>query len=129
MEKTIRKQIASVEDGTWKEDGCFFFYDWFCKDSSLERKAKSLIPKVQYLVEKMGIDPDTHYFFLKNNCPMSSPLYDSFSICDTEGNVKVWATPNYSPKGTAQVYTAAQGFSKPWIEENNWRKLKQRTFE
>jgi len=38
----------------------------------------------------------------------------------------VWATPNYTPKGTAQVYIAAQGFSEPWIEENNWREIKNK---
>jgi hypothetical protein len=26
---------------------CFNFYDWFCKDSSLERKANVLFPKVK----------------------------------------------------------------------------------
>jgi hypothetical protein len=48
MKTTLRQQLEAFENGIFldsngsKDSGCFVFYDWFCKDSSLKRKAESL---------------------------------------------------------------------------------------
>jgi hypothetical protein len=57
-------------------DNCWSFYDWFCKDSSLERRAKSMIPKLKFLVKMGIIDGDKLYVEFKNNCPCSGTTYD-----------------------------------------------------
>jgi hypothetical protein len=37
---TLRQQLEAFERKEWVGDlnHCFYFYDWFCKDTSLERK-------------------------------------------------------------------------------------------
>jgi hypothetical protein len=92
----FNQQVAAFQanNETFNDNNCFFFYDWFCKESSLERKAKDLMVKAQKLMGKLDLDPSTHYVFFKNNCPGDGSLYDSISICEVEsGDVKVWCTP------------------------------------
>jgi hypothetical protein len=82
----------------------YFFYDWFCSEKALKIKSKLLMTKAEKVMSKLGLDPETHRVFLKNNCPMSGKLYDSFSICnhDEEGEVVVWVAPSLG-------YTKMQG--------------------
>jgi hypothetical protein len=40
-----------IIDSEGLENDCFNFYDWFCKDSSLERKANILFPKVKKFIK------------------------------------------------------------------------------
>mgnify|MGYP003609724740 CR=1 FL=1 len=61
-------------------DGCWSFYDWFCKKTSLENKAKSFIPKLKFLVNNGIVNGDTCYVWFKNNCPMNGTLYDDMRI-------------------------------------------------
>jgi hypothetical protein len=84
-------------DGT--ESTCFNFYDWFCKDSSLKAKSKSLYNATAKFVKNFEIDVNTHYVFFKNNCPMSGPLYDSF--------------PKSGHSGMAEIFTKDNGFNEP----------------
>lgn len=128
MEKrlSLREQFQAFEaKSTDYTEDCYFFYDWFCHDNSLEAKSKSLMPKVKKIVEKLKINIDTHYVFFKNNCPGHGNLYDSFSICElAEGDVKVWCTPrsgHYSENGEAQVYV--NNFDKPTYKANTWKEL------
>jgi hypothetical protein len=129
MEKrlSLREQFQAFEAKSpeYTED-CYFFWDWFCNDKSLESKSKSLMPKVKKLVEKLNINIDSHYVFFKNNCPGSGNLYDSFSICELSGNrdVKVWCTPksgHYSENGEAQVYV--NKFNEPRYKASTWKEL------
>jgi type 1 glutamine amidotransferase len=52
---SLKLQLEAFDRNEWVDDNnhCFYFYDWFCKKTSLERKAKSLIPKVKKFVDKM----------------------------------------------------------------------------
>ena len=75
---SINQVIANPE--LLNQDGCWSFYDWFCKDTSLENKAKNLIKKVKILVDMKIIDGDKNYVWFKNNCPMSGRLYDDIRI-------------------------------------------------
>jgi hypothetical protein len=108
MQTTLLAQITAYKErkeiiGDYAH--CSGFYDWFCKDSSLEAKSKTLMNKVIKLVEsgKVNINTAESYVFFKNNCPMSGPLYDSFSICDKEGLVILWATPKSGHTGKAEI--------------------------
>ena len=99
------------QEAAWKNGGyalyphCNDFYDWFCKDSSLEVRAKKLKGLAKKLVDHLDLDKNKVYVFFKNNCPMSGPLYDSLSICDREsGNVILWATPKSGHTNQAELY-------------------------
>jgi len=56
------------------------FYDWFCREDSLEAKAKAFIPKLRFLVKEELIDGDKNYVNFKNNCPVDGSLYDDMRI-------------------------------------------------
>ena len=108
MQTTLLEQIKAYKErkeiiGDYAH--CSGFYDWFCKDSSLEAKSKTLMNKVIKLIEsgKVNINTAESYVFFKNNCPMSGPLYDSFSICTKDGEVILWATPKSGHTGKAEI--------------------------
>ena len=103
---------------------CFGFYDWFCKDSSLKNKAKTLVGRLQTILKNnKRFDPNTTYVFFKNNCPCNGGLYDDFRICDIEtGSVLYTVTPrDPHEKGKASVWSYENDFKEPliigsWVE-------------
>jgi len=113
----MENQITfAQQDAAWKNGEyalyphCNDFYDWFCKDSSLEGRANKLKGLVKKLVAKFNLNPNKVYVFFKNNCPMSGPTYDSFSICDIEsGEVLYWATPKSTHSDNAELYIIKDG--------------------
>ena len=120
MKTTLRQQLEAFETGVFlesdgqKDTGCFVFYDWFCKDSSLKRKAESLFKKTKLFVKMKDVDLDNTYVFFKNNCPAVGPLYDDFRICDIEsGNVLYTVTPKSGHTGKAEVWGRENGFEEP----------------
>ena len=106
-------------------DRCFNFYDWFCKDSSLERKAKSLFSRVKtFLKHNPEIDILETYVFFKNNCPLNGPLYDDFRICDlTTGNVLYTVTPRCGHSGLAEIWGRQNDFKEPLKTAETFSKL------
>jgi hypothetical protein len=61
-------------------DNYWSFYDWFCSDRTLERRAKRFISKLKFL-KKLGlVDGDKMYVWFKNNCPMCGGTYDDMRI-------------------------------------------------
>jgi len=116
---SIAEQIESLKsgnilssNGSLNESGCWNFYDWFCKDSSLQNKAKRLMPMVQKLVTALGVDPKTHYVFFKNNCPVNGPLYDDLRICNIQSGHVIW---NFTPK------SGHSGMAELWGRENDFK--------
>lgn len=106
----LKAQLEAFEQGSFLDSdgtpnsGCFNFYDWFCKDSSLENKARALYPKVKtFLKHNPQIDPTQVYVFFKNNCPMRGPLYDDFRICTPE-QVLFTVIPKCSHSGMAEIW-------------------------
>ena len=117
---TLRKQLEAFDNGKYldnegKESWCFNFYDWFCKDESLKRKADTLFRQVKkFVAANPSINIDTHYVWFKNNCPMNGPLYDDFRISDLiEGDVQYNVTAKSGHSKMAEVYTRATGFHEP----------------
>jgi hypothetical protein len=111
MKTTLAEQLNAfasgrIIDSEGDQNTCFNFYDWFCKDSSLERKAHALFPKVKrFLAAHPEIDILSTYVFFKNNCPMNGPLYDDFRICNIEtGNVVFTVVPKCSHSGLAEIW-------------------------
>jgi len=121
---TLRQQIEAFDNKQFLDKDCYYFYDWFCKDKSLEGKAKSLMAKAKKFATKMNVDLDKHYVWFKNNCPMNGPLYDDFRIANLEtGDVVYNVSPLDGHSGKARVYSASNGFETPIAEEWTWKDM------
>lgn len=76
----ISKFVESynAKDFTW--NGCMeAWYDWFCSDTSLVRRTKSvgtMIKNVYKILTANGYNTEQVDVSLKNCCPVSGPLYD-----------------------------------------------------
>jgi len=127
----LKQQLEAYKNGQFLESdgdvdtGCFLFYDWFCSDKSLKNRAHRLFGNLKtFLKHNPDIDQTKHYVFFKNNCPMMGSLYDDFRICDIESGDVVWnVTARSGHTGTAQVYSAVNGFEKPLMEADTYRDL------
>ena len=121
MKTTLRQQLEAFENGVFlesdgsKDSGCFVFYDWFCRDSSLKNKSIKLFKQVKLFVKMKDVDLDSTYVFFKNNCPVGGPLYDDFRICDIEsGNVLYTVTPKCGHSGEAELWGRDNNFDGPF---------------
>ena len=125
----LKQQLEAFKQGRYLDsDGnkswCYTFYDWFCKDISLEGKSKKLFSQTQKLVDLMGIDQEKHYVFFKNNCPFNGPLSDDFRICSIETGEVVWnVTAKSGHTGEAEAYWTEKGFNKPYATGKNFTDL------
>ena len=95
---------GQIMDSDGTIGSCFNFFDWFCKDASLERKANKLFPQVKkFIAANPDIDILSTYVFFKNNCPVHGPLYDDFRICN-ENEVLFTVIPKCSHSGKAEIW-------------------------
>jgi len=126
-EYTLRDQLNAFENNNWLDTSCFYFYDWFCRDGSLERKARSLMSKAKKFIDKMNIDIDKTYIFFKNNCPLHGSLYDDFRICDYEtGDVIFTVAPSLGytkRKGEAEIWGRENSFKEHIKSAKSWKEL------
>jgi hypothetical protein len=118
MKTNLKAQLEAFEKGIFldsdgNESWCFNFYDWFCKDTSLETKSRSLYAKVKkFLKANPWIDTSKVYVFFKNNCPVGGPLYDDFRICNEE-SVIYTVIPKCGHSGKAEIWGKENGFKGP----------------
>ncbi len=54
------------------------WYDWFCADRLLAGKTKRLGAIISRIADGGKVRRYDCYVWFKNNCPLSSPLYDDF---------------------------------------------------
>jgi hypothetical protein len=120
MKTTLRQQLEAFENGVFldsdgsKDSGCFVFYDWFCRDSSLKNKSIKLFKQVKLFVKMKDVDLDSTYVFFKNNCPVGGSLYDDFRIVDIkEGTVQFTVTAKSGHTGQAEIYSRENGYACP----------------
>jgi hypothetical protein len=106
-----------------------FWYDWFCRETSLHNKGISLLKKLKSVVNANrrsstlgGKFNEVHtYTFFKNNCPMRGPLYDDFRICDiTTGDVIFTITPKSGHNGKAEIWGKPNNFEGPLVS-GTWK--------
>lgn len=109
----------------------YFFFDWFCSEKALKIKSKLLMTKAEKVMSKLGLDPETHRVFFKNNCPAQGKLYDSFSICtnDEASDVVIWCASSLGytkMSGKAELVDFrekdVEGQAKSIIA-NSWKEL------
>lgn len=79
MSKIPISEIMSNPENL-NHDGYWSFFDWFCTEKSLERRAKAIIPKLKFLVDQGILNVNKTYLWLKNNCPLYGDLYDDIRI-------------------------------------------------
>lgn len=105
---------------------CNGFYDWFCKESSLPNKAKTLLAKFKKIANSKRINKDYSYLWFKNNCPMDGSLYDDFRISDIEsGDVIFTVIPksgHKSKNGIGEVWGRENGFDGP-LFQGSWKEI------
>lgn len=125
-ETSIAEQL-NTNFAEFRNDQCFGFFDWFCKDSSLKNKSEGLISRLKGIIKVNNgkFDPAKTYVFFKNNCPMCGPLFDDFRICDIEsGDVLYTVIPKSGHSGKAEVWGIDNDFVKP-IVRGTWKEVKQ----
>lgn len=130
-QKTLRQQIEAFKNGEYNDPDkqCEAgWFDWFCKDSSLVNKTKTLYPKVAKISKSSKFDADKTYVLFKNNCPMSGSLYDDFRICDiVTGDVIFTVTPksgHISDNGLGEVWGKENDFECE-LFKGTWREIVQ----
>ena len=128
----FKAQFAAFKANSeeWIDNGSYFFWDWFCSEKALKIKSKLLMTKADKVISKLGLDPEKHYVFFKNNCPMDGKLYDSFSICtyDEARDVVIWCAPSLGYKreeGKAQLVDMRlrKEGEEGTITCNSWKEL------
>lgn len=127
---TLRDQLQAFfndKDDPFIDNINYYWYDWFCQDKSLKRKALGLLPKVKKFCDLMGIDLDTHYVWFKNNCPVFGKLYDDFRIANIASGETIWTVSpalGYDKKyGQAEVYGRENEFKEPLYTAESWSAL------
>lgn len=128
MEINIKSWIESFDKGEFDSPSRFTqcqagWYDWFCKDSSLADKTKTLGKKLKQIADSKKINKEKQYVWFKNNCPMSGPLYDDFCIADIEsGDTLYTITPKSGHTGKAEVWGYENDFKEPLVT-GAWRDM------
>lgn len=128
MKANLKQQLEAFDRGVFldskgNESWCFNFYDWFCSDRVLEKKARSLYAKVKKFLKKHPeIDTERVYVFFKNNCPCDGPLYDDFRICDEDGVIYT-VTPKCGHSGLTEVWGRENDFKGPLETAQNFTEL------
>ena len=91
----FKKNLQEVEQLIQNDPNCVgdLFYDWFCSTKSLNKRAISLLKKVNFIVETLNLDKSKIKVIMKNNCPLIGDLYDSFWIENIETEKNIWVAP------------------------------------
>ena len=127
---TLKEQLKEYAEGKYDNPDVHTqidagWYDWFCKPTSLKNKTENLYKKVFQISKSSKFDYEKVYVFFKNNCPVSGPLYDSFSVVDIEsGDVLYWVTPKSGHTGQAEVCGRENDFDRP-LAEGAWKDIKK----
>lgn len=112
-----------------KVDIMDLWYDWFCKDTSLQRKGESLFKKLKAISKSNKFDNDKCYVFFKNCCPFYGRLYDQFKICDIEtDDVLYCITPksgHEADNGLGDVWGYDENGNWKELFKGNWKEIKQ----
>lgn len=118
-------EVNAIKNPT-KQFVHIFWYDWFCKNSSLDRKGRTLLSKLRMISKNTTkFDKNKCYVFFKNNCPCygDKKLYDDFKICDIESGNVIYIIIPRDPYGKAIVYGKENNFEMS-IVNGTWNDVK-----
>lgn len=95
------------------------FFDWFCTDASLPRRAEALQKRLAQIAALPKIDASLDVIF-KNNQPMGGPTYDDFRLVEPVSRDVVWCVVPRGSDGKAEVWGRENKFQGPLVE-GAWR--------
>lgn len=132
--KPLRETIKAYRNGEFDKDRTGsdakvkeLWWDWFCKDSSLGNKGRSLLQKLNQIADSKKIDADNTYVWFKNHCPCNGNLYDSMSISEIGTKRVIYCiipkSGHECDEGKAQLYGSKNDFETP-IVEGTWKDIK-----
>ena len=131
LSEWVRLYLAGEFNNMWSMEDAGFF-DWFCNRHQLFNRFNKLAPKVVQLSKSPLINTEKTYVFFKNNCPVNGPLYDSFSICNIEGDNEVLFWVAYINKGCYgidksgwEVNARVDGEWRQVLEYAKWKEVKE----
>ena len=129
---SIREWIVKFNNGDFDKEDVKTqieagWYDWFCKNSALRNKTKTLGKKVIRLSKSKKIDIDNMYVFFKNCCPCIGSLYDQFSFCDIETSDVIYCiVPRSGHKHRqfrCEIWGKENDFDEPILQSNSWKDI------
>lgn len=124
----FKKNLQEVEQLIQNDPDCVgdLFYDWFCSTKSLNRRATSLLKKVNFIVETLNLDKSKIKITMKNNCPLKGDLFDSFWIENIETERDIWVAPKLGYQ-TEEFHNKCQIslFDEKEYLYINWREFKK----
>lgn len=113
-----------LSNGGASDEDCNNFWDWFCRDSTLEKRGLALDKKVKRLVDLGILDGETMSVSYKNNCPIDGRTYDSILVKDlTNDKDLFWIVPSSGhnrTKGQAEFYSYATTKN---VEFSSWGEM------
>ena len=131
---TVRDWIKNFKAGEYSADTVATqikagWWDWFCRDSSLARKTKTMGSIVKQVKDGGKVDLDNFYVWFKNNCPLNGPLYDDFRFANLEdGEVQLtiqinccWNQKRYAVFGRKEI--GGEFSQDPLFESDSSREL------
>lgn len=83
-EWSINFMTEQYSDASIKTQIKAWWWDWFCKDTSLRAKTYKFGKIIIKINGEGKIDLDKNYVWFKNNCPLNGPLFDDFRFADLE---------------------------------------------
>lgn len=132
--ESISETIRAYRNGEYDKDRTGsgvkvkdLWWDWFCKESSLINKGRSLLQKLNQIADSKKIDADKTYVWFKNHCPGNGTLYDSMSISDIETQNVIYCiipkSGHECDEGKARLYSRENDFETP-VVEGTWKDIK-----
>ena len=131
---TVRDWIKNFKAGEYSDNTIATqikagWWDWFCRDSSLARKTKTMGSIVKQVKDGGKVDLDNFYVWFKNNCPLNGPLYDDFRFANLEdGEVQLtiqinccWNQKRYAVFGRKEI--GGEFSQEPLFESDSSREL------
>jgi hypothetical protein len=117
---TIRQQLEKHLNGEKFE--CHNFYDWFCIETSLEKKSNNLFKKLNSISKSSKFDIDKTHSYFKNNCMFSGQNFNEIVICNIESGVSIYRIACYI--GRYELYGNENNFNYP-LGEGKWNDIKE----
>lgn len=128
MEKELTiQEIKNNPAAFLNRRNCYGFFDWFCRDSSLQKKGERLLKIALTLSKSPRIDEEKTGVIFKNNCPLAGNLYDDLRFIDSNGDVVFTIVPHSGhlrKLGRAEIWGRENNFKQP-LFEGTWKEAKK----
>ena len=122
---TIREFLKNYKNGLYNDNDVKTqieagWHDWFCRDEKLRDKTIRLTKRLISIIKTNRFSIDRTFVFFKNNQPLHGRCYDTFSICDIQGEGTLYCIVpkdghTGERQGRAEVWGKANKFECPLV--------------